>query len=248
MSFVTIIASACACLKRRNRKGTEVPGSSRSQLPSRLDLKSSGQLMQHAQAMTDQLLRRMQPLWLSRHGLDMEVRFKMGRMLWEGLYPSGQDRLPYGSQVMNDVSRGLGICRPDLHRMVKLAREFKDLAAFRAQHPDVTNWDGVKKVLAKMGKANADSSNQSPIDPARVFLKNTHRTLDTLLTNSEKVPSGINPDDGAKCLRKAEAVVEKLRKLLSTDSIATHDNSPTSDPSNKEGDTQLESVELSTAQ
>ena len=177
----------------------------------------------HAKEVAEQLLGHMQPLWFSRQGLDMEVRFQMGKLLWEGLYPSGQDRLPYGSQVMNTVSQRLGICRPDLHRMVKLACEYKDLATFQAQYPDVSTWDGVKKVLAKEKPAQADSSRRNSTDPAKAILKQIDKALSTLKTHLTSVPNSLKREDVEKRQTLFQAVREEFDKLLLNGTTVTSD-------------------------
>jgi len=178
---------------------------------------------QDPQQVAEQLLGRLQPLWLSRQGLDMDVRFQMGRMLWEGLYPSGQDRLPYGSQVMQTVSQRLGICRPDLHRMVKLAREYTDLAAFQAQHPGVTTWDGVKKALAQTKPAQAGSPKRKPTDPAKVVWRRIDKGLKALKQDLASVPHSTKPQDAAKRESAFQSVGAAFQKLL-VDRTVTSEN------------------------
>jgi hypothetical protein len=224
MNLFSVVTGVCSLL---SRKSTKVVDSSLEQaLPQQQSQPASGlpgQQGNEAQQVAEQLLEHLKPLWLSRHRLDLEVRFQTGRALLERLYPAGQERLPYGSQTMLLVSQQLRIAKPDLHRHVKWAREYVSLDNFKAKHPDVTSWDSVKKVLGTTSKAKADSSNQKPTDPVQVFLKNTHRTLDTLLSNSAKVPEGIKPGESAKCIQKAEAAFEKLRVSLSA---VTSDNPP----------------------
>jgi len=222
MRLVTLIAEAFFRLRPNRGNGTEpLPGQSQPQQQSRPAPKPAVQQTQDAQQLADQLLGRMKPLWLQRHGLDMEVRFKMGRMLFGGLYPSGQERLPYGGQVMKQVSKGLGISPPDLHRMVKFAREFKDLATFQAQHPGVTSWDGVKKVLATMNPAKAGPSKRSPQDPTKTIWKQIDKTLTALKTHLSSVPQGTKREDAEKRQSEFEAVKEKFNTLLSTGTTVT---------------------------
>jgi hypothetical protein len=205
------------------------------------------QLALNAKKVADELLEHLLPLSNSRHDLDLDVRHQMGGILKEGLYPSGQKRLPYGSQVMGDVSEGLGMARTDLHRMVKFHREFPTLAAFKAKHPGVTTWDGVKKVLATTGKAKANSSKRLPTDPALAIWKQIDKQKDALLASFALVPKGSKKEYAEERLPQFQAVSEKFKELLSTCSTDTQ-NSPVSEPSPKEGDTQQESVLPSSAQ
>jgi len=220
MRFVTVLASAFSLLRPKSKKATDLPPERQSEP----ELDSAVQPVQDAQQVAELLLGRLQPLWLQRHGLDMEVRFQMGKMLWEGLYPSGQDRLPYGSQVMNTVSQRLGICRPDLHRLVKLAREYKDLAAFQAQHPDVTTWDGVKKLLAQTKPAQAGSSKRKPKDPTKAIWQQIDKSLAALKTHLTSLPQGAKKEDAEKRQPEFQAVREKFDALLSNGTTVTSDS------------------------
>lgn len=220
MGLMTILSGAFNRLRRRKRrKGSDEPPG-----PLQPELNLAVQQEKDAQTVAEQLLGRLQPLWLQRHGLDMEVRFQMGRMLWEGLYPSGQDRLPYGSQVMNTLSQRLGVCRPDLHRMVKLAREYKDLTTFQAQHPDVTTWDGVKKLLAHTKPAQASSSKRKPKDPTKAIWKQIDKGLAALKTHLASMPQGAKKEDAEKRQPEFQAIREKFNKLLSNGATVTSDS------------------------
>jgi len=177
-----------------------------------------------AQQLAGQLLGRLEPLWQKRQGLDMEVRFEMGRMLWEGLYPSGQDRLPYGGQVMNTVSQRLGISPPDLHRMVKFARSYENLAVFKAQHPGVASWDGVKKAIAQPKPAKAGSAKREPKDATKAFWKGFDKKLEALKQDLSSVPQGAKKEDAEKRQPAFQAVREKFIELLSNGTKATSDS------------------------
>jgi len=221
MRLVTLIAGAFFKLRPNRGNGTEpLKGQNQPQQQSRPDPKPAVQQTEEAQQVAEQLLGRMKPLWLKRHGLDMEVRIQMGRMLVERLY-SGQERLPYGSQVMKRVSTGLGISPPDLHRMVKFAREFKDLTTFKAQHPGVTSWDGVKKVLATMNPAKAGSSKGAPQDPTKAIWKRIDKKLTALKADLASVPQGTKKEDAEKRQSEFEAVKEKFNTLLSNGKSVT---------------------------
>jgi hypothetical protein len=235
MGLITILSGAFNRLRRRKRKKScdEPPGKSERQ--SQPELHLADQQEQNAQTVAEQLLGRMQSLWLKRQGLDMEVRFQMGRMLFERLYPSGQDRLPYGVQVMNTVSQRLGICRPDLHRMVKLVRVYNDLATFQAQHPDVTTWDGTKQVLAARKPAQAGSSKRKPADPSKAIWKQIDKTLAALQTHLGSMPQGTKKEDAEKRQPEFQAVGEKFNTLLSNGTSVTSDSRGTV-TSRKRGD------------
>jgi hypothetical protein len=223
MRFVTVLASACSLLRPKSKKADD-PTLARSepQQKSQPDLEPAAPQTEDPQQVAEQLLGRIQPLWLKRHGLDMEVRFQMGKMLWEGLYPSGQDRLPYGSQVMNTVSQRLGICRPDIHRMVKLVRVYKDLATFQAQHLDVTTWDGVKKLLAQK-PVKAGPSKRKPADPSKTIWKQIDKGLAALKTHLTSMPNSAKKEDAEKRKPEFQAVREEFNKLLSNETV-TADN------------------------
>jgi hypothetical protein len=207
------VSKAFALLKPKRRKGSDEP--------SQPTGTSTTQPEQVAQTMVDQLLGRLQPLWLDRHGLDLEVRFQTGRALLEGLYPSGKERLPYGTQVMNEVGKVLAISRPDLHRMVKFAREFKDLATFQAQHPGVTTWDGVKKVLAANKPVQAGSSTRKPPHPSLSVWKQIDKTLEALKAKLASMPQGSKQEDAAKRLSEFQAIREEFNKLLSNGAVTS---------------------------
>jgi len=208
------------------------------QQKSRSDL--DAQQGRDAQTVADQLLRRMLPLWLSRHGLDLSVRHQMGMILKEGLYSSDKKRLPYGGQVMKHVSKALGMSQPDLHRMVKFSREFLTLADFKGKHPSVTTWDGVKKVLTTTGKAKATSSKSHPTDPALAIWDKIDKQRDALMATLALVPQDSKQEYAQERQPKFQAVVEKFQKLLPNSSTVTQ-NSPVTEPSAEEGTTQLES-------
>jgi len=196
--------------------------------------------------MAERLLGQLQPLWLKRHGLDLEVRFETGRTLLGELYSSDLERLPYGRQVMNRVSKGLGLCQPDLHRMVKFARTFKDLASFRAQHPDVTTWDGVKKVLPKTKAAQATSSSRNPKDPSKAIWQRIDKQLSALKADLTSVPQGSKKEDAEKREPIFQAVKEEFQKLLANGSVTSEVRVTV--PSRKGRHKQLDSIPLSTAQ
>lgn len=224
MRFVTLVARAFSLLRPNAKKAAPTPTQSQRQQKGEPPLVPTAPQVQDAQQLTERLLGQLQPLWLQRQGLDMEVRFQMGRMLWEGLYPSGQDRLPYGSQVMNTVSQRLGICRPDLHRMVKLAREYKDLAAFKAQHPGVTTWDGVKKVLAAKKPAQADSTQCKPTDPSKAIWRRIDKKLFALKADLVSVPHGTKQEHVEQRQAEFQAVREEFEKLLLNGTTVTSDS------------------------
>jgi hypothetical protein len=182
---------------------------------------SATQPDQAAQKLADQLVGLLLPLWLKRHRLDLEVRFETGRALLEGLYPSGKERLPYGGQVMNDVGKALALSPPDLHRMVKFAREFKDLATFQAQHPGVTSWDRVKKILAGNKPVQAGSSKRKPIHPSKLFWKQFDKGLATLKAKLASVPAGSKKEDAEKRMSEFQAVQEQFSKLLSHGAVTS---------------------------
>jgi len=213
MTLGTFISQTLARLKPKRRKESDEPSPSAGN--------SATQPEQPAQKMADQLLGLLQPLWLNRHGLDLEVRHKTGRALLEGLYPSGKERLSYGGQVMKQVSKALATSPPDLHRMVKFAREFKDLATFRAKNPGVTTWEGVKEVIATIKPVQAGGSTRKPIDPVKSFWKQIDKPLATLHANLALMPQGLKKEDVEKRQSEAQAICEGLNKLLSNGALTS---------------------------
>jgi hypothetical protein len=207
-------------------------------LRSGLDL--DAQQGRDAQTVADQLLGRMLPLWLSRQSLDLNVRHQMGTILKEGLYPPDQKRLPYGGQVMKHVSKALEMSQPNLHQMVKFSREFLTLADFKAKHPSVTTWDGVKKVLATTSKAKATSSKSHPTDPALAIWTKFDKQRDAIMDTLASVPQGSKQEYAQERQSRVQAIVEEFQKLLSNNSTVTQNSSVTV-PSTEEVTTQLES-------
>jgi hypothetical protein len=239
MRFLSILARPLSLLKRKAKQAAEpLPQDERPQesepdpAPAQVERPQESQpdpvpttpQKDDAQQLAEQLLGQLQPLWLKRQGLDTEVRFEMGRMLLERLYPSGQDRLPYGGQVMKQVSKGLGISPPDLHRMVKFARSYDDLASFKAQYPDVASWDGVKKAIAQPKPAKADSAKRKPEDASKTFWKRFDKTVDALKQELSSAPKGLKKEDAKKRKPAFEVVREKFNKLLSKGIQATSDS------------------------
>jgi hypothetical protein len=182
----------------------------------------------------NQLLLDLQRLWKSRNTLDLEVRHEFGRLLNLRLNSADKLRQRYGAAIMKRVSEELGVARTELHRMCKFARVFKTVVAFHAVCPKATTWEKVKQELAKYGEAKVPSSQRAPKDPTLTFWQQKVRSLNTVLTDFDKVPPGTKSEDVQPCLQKAEAVVAKLRKQLTTCATDPQDY-PVSVPSSAEG-------------
>jgi hypothetical protein len=187
----------------------------------------------------DQLVQDLHQLWKSRNQSDLELRHEFGRRLNQRLTTADQSPQRYGAAIMKRLSDELGVSRTELHRMCKFARVFKTVAAFKAACPKATTWEQVKKELPNCDTANAESSRPTPKDPTLTFWKRKARSLSTVLTDFDKAPSGTKSEDVQPCLQKAEAVVEKLRKQLSTCATFPQSN-PVVAPSAPEGNTQQE--------
>jgi hypothetical protein len=206
MFLGTLVSRATNLLKKKRKTASDEPSQ-----PACVSTTQE----QTAQKTTDQLLGLLQPLWLNRHKLDLEVRFQTGRALLEGLYPSGKERLEYGTQVMNEVGKVLAISRLDFHRMVKFAREFKTLATFQTQHPGVTTWDGVKKVLATTKPVQAGSSKRNPPHSSKSVWKQIDKPLATLKATLTSMPQGLKKADVQRRQSEFQAIGEEFNKLLS---------------------------------
>jgi len=197
-------------------------------------------------AIADELVGLIRPLLLSHNTLELDVKHQVGVLLNARLEPDGQKRLPYGGKVMARLSELLNVSRSVLDRTRQFARQYKTLADFKAQHPNVTTWEQVKKVLVQSSKAKPNSTSQPQTDLAAAFWKQYARSLDTLLTKSAMAPHSADATIVEECQRKAQALTAKLEEHLSILSTVTQD-SPEAKPFQVEGDTQLDSVALSTA-
>jgi len=187
------------------------------------------------------------PLLQAHNSSEVDVKHQVGTILINRLEPEGRKRLPYGAKVMDSLSGMLDVSRSVLDRARQFARLHPDLNVFKTNHPDARTWEAVKKLLVTTGKAKANSSSQSTLDPASAYWKRYARSLDHLFMKCEQAPSVSNSQLVEECQIRAQALMEKLQARLSTYSTVIQ-SSPVSDPSPVEGDTQLESLEFSSTQ
>jgi len=193
-------------------------------------------------AIASELAEQIQPLLLSLDKSELETKHEIGRILNDRLKPDGQKRLPYGGKVMERLAVELNTARSTLNRASQFASQYPTLADFTAKHPDVTTWSRVKEVLVKPKPVN-----QRKIDLTRTHLQQCARSLATYLERFEKSLNGSHATLVSQCQCAAQELTELFQQQLSVRSTDAQ-HSPTSEPSDTEGDTQLESAALSTAQ
>jgi len=189
-----------------------------------------------------ELAGQIQPLLHSLDKSELETKHEIGCILNARLKPDGQKRLPYGGKVMEGLAEKLNISRSTLNRVSQFASQFPTLADFEAKHSNVKSWSQVKVLMVPPKRAS-----QRNTDLTRPHLQQCVRSLTTYLERFSKGLNGSHADLLSKGICAAQALVGLFQQQLPTNSTATQP-SPTSEPSVKEGDTQLESTALSTAQ
>jgi hypothetical protein len=189
-----------------------------------------------------ELAGQIQPLLQSLDTSELETKHQIGCILNARLKPAGQKRLPYGGKVMEKLAEELNLSRSSLNRMCQFASQYLTPADFEAKHPNVTTWSQVKVLLVKPKAAN-----QRKTDLTRAHLQQCARSLDTYVARFKKSLNGSYANLLGECQHAAQALAEVFQQHLATNST-TPQNSPISEPSTQEGNTQLESVALSTAQ
>jgi len=189
-----------------------------------------------------ELAEEIKPLLQSLDSSELDIKHKIGCILNARLKPDGQKRLPYGGKVMERLADELSTSRSTLNRASQFASQFPTLADFEAKHPNVKTWSQVKVLMVPQKRAS-----QRNADLTRPHLQQCVRSLTTYRTRFSKGINSSHADLLSECRQAALSLVELLDQQLLTNSTATQP-SPTSEPSVKEGDTQLESTALSTAQ
>ncbi len=109
----------------------------------------------------DELLKTLRGIWEPYCRKDIDVRHEMGMHL-NGLLGSPTKRQTHGAKIILRVSTELQIDKSDICRMRRFAQQFKNLEAFRREHPEAISWTKVRTLLsAPRNCAHTDSKGKT---------------------------------------------------------------------------------------
>ena len=94
----------------------------------------------------DQFLEDLRGLWIPHLQRDLEVRYKLGKMLNDKL-GNPSVRQSYGLGTIERVSKELELDKSDISRLRRFAAMAESFEAFQAKHPHATSWTRVRALV-----------------------------------------------------------------------------------------------------
>jgi len=160
------------------------------------------------------LLDHMAKLWGHHAERDLGTRHRTGKLLNGRLGPPDK-RQPHARQVLKMVAEKLRIAESDLNRMRRFADRFVDLSAFRQDHPDITNWTGVKQVLPRLMPAKGGKAREAVVDPLLPAVRGAVKSCTTLASKLDGLgfrPGKVERKEFLDAFRElGEAVSRRFR-------------------------------------